>query len=282
MGHTSQWTKDVDEAGFAAEVLQRSQEVPVVVDFWAEWCGPCRVLGPTLERLAAEHGGAFELAKIDVDRNPQVAASYGVQGIPTVVAFRNGREVARFTGAYPEPALRQWLEGILPSELDAMVDQARTALIEGDLTTAEHLFRQVLERRPDHAEAGTGLASLLIERGDVEEALVVLGKLTPDTEVERLQAAARLRAAGGPDDLDELERRVAVDPGDAEARLELARALAGRREYEPALDHLLAVVRAKGPHREAARQAMVDIFGVIGDDHPLTRAYRKQLANALF
>ncbi len=281
MDHMSEYVKDVAEGDFPVAVLQRSREVPVVVDFWAEWCGPCRVLGPLLERLAVEYGGTFELAKVDVDRNQQLAAAYRVQGIPTVVAFRDGKEVNRFTGAYPETTLRQWLQGILPNELDLMVDEARTALIEGDSPTAEHIFRQVLERQPDHPEAGTSLASLLIERGDTDEALIVLGKLAPDAEVERLQAAARLRAAGG-DDLAGLEAKLAEDPGDEATRIELAKALAARNEYEPALDHLLAVVRAKGPRKDEARLAILDIFGVLGDGHPLTRTYRKQLASALY
>jgi len=281
MAHTSDFVKDVNQETFATEVLQRSREVPVVVDFWAAWCQPCRTLGPLLEKLAGEYQGRFELAKLDVDANQALAAQFGVQGIPTVVAIRDGREVARFTGAYPEPALRQWLDGVLPGPLDAMVDQARTALIDGDTSGAEHIFRQVLDQQPDHVEAATGLASILIDRGDVDEALLLLAKLPATTEVERLQAAARLKAAGG-EDLTELERRVADAPDDEEARIELAKALAAKNEYEPALDLLLDVVRARGARRDEARQAVVDIFGVLGERHPLTKTYRKALASALY
>ena len=281
MEHTSPFVKDVDQDTFATEVLQRSREVPVVVDFWAEWCAPCRTLGPLLERLADEYGGAFELAKVDVDANQPLAGQFRVQGIPTVVAIRDGREVDRFTGAYPEPALREWLRAVLPNELDEMVDTARTALIDGDTAGAEHILRQVLERDPSHIEAGTALASLLIDRGELDDALILLGKLPPTPEVERLQAAARLKAAAG-EDLSELEARIAADGADDEARIELARALAAKGEYEPALDHLLEVVKAKGDHKDEARQAILDIFGVLGDEHPLTRTYRKALASALF
>ena len=160
-------------------------------------------------------------------------------------------------------------------------DRARTALIEGDATTAEHLFRQVLAQQADHGDAGTGLAALLIDRGDTDEALTVLGKLVPDGEVERLQSAARLRATAG-GDIGALEDALAADPDSEMARIELAKALAARAEYEPALDHLLTVVRAKGPAKEEARKAMVDVFGVLGDHHPLTVTYRRQLASALY
>lgn len=281
MDATPHHVRDVAEQDFQRYVLQRSRDVPVVVDFWAEWCGPCKVLGPLLETMADRYGGAFELAKVDVDQNQALAAQFGVQGIPTVVAFRDGAAVSRFTGAVPEDALREWLDGIMPTEIDLMVDQARTARIEGDDTAAEHIFRQVLDQRPNHTEAGTSLASMLIDRGDTDEALIVLGRVDPDSEVERLQAAARLKAASN-DDVSELEALVDADLEDDPARLNLAKALAARSEYEPALDNLLAIVRRKGETKDEARKAMVDIFGVLGDEHPLTVSYRRQLASALF
>ena len=281
MDATPHHVRDVAEADFQRDVLQRSRDVPVVVDFWAEWCGPCRVLGPLLETMAERYGGAFELAKVDVDQNQAVAGQFGVQGIPTVVAFRDGAPVSRFTGAIPEAALREWLDGIMPTEIDLMVDQARTARIEGDDTAAERIFRQVLDQRPSHTEAGTSLASMLIDRGDTEEALIVLGRVDPDAEVERLQAAARLKASSD-DDIAELEAVVEADADNDTARLDLALALAARNEYEPALDNLLAIVRRKGESKEAARKAMLDIFGVLGDEHPLTASYRRRLASALF
>lgn len=281
MDATPHHIRDVAEQDFQRFVLQRSRDVPVVVDFWAEWCGPCRVLGPLLETMADRYGGAFELAKVDVDRNQALASQFGVQGIPTVIAFRDGAPVSRFTGAIPEAALRDWLDGIMPTEIDLMVDQARTARIEGDDSTAEHIFRQVLDQRPNHTEAGTSLASMLIDRGDTDEALTVLGRVDPDSEVERLQAAARLKASSD-DDISELEALADADLEDDRARLDLAKALAARGEYEPALDQLLAIVRRKGEAKDDARMAMLDVFGVLGDDHPLTATYRRQLASALF
>ena len=281
MESTSPYIKDITVEDFQQAVLQKSHEVPVVVDFWAEWCGPCRTLGPTLEKLATEAGGDFLLAKVDVDANQQLAAQFNVQGIPTVIGFRGGAPVDQFTGALPEPAIRKWLEGLLPSELDQVVEQARDAAIAGNLDTAERLFAAVLEQQPDHQEAGTGLAALQIASGRHDEALILLGKLAVTDEVERLQSAARLSASRG-SDVAEIEKRLEAEPDSDQLRIELAMALAGRAEYEPALDQLLSVVKARGAGKDDARKAMLDIFEVLGDGHPLTTTYRRQLASALF
>ena len=253
----------------------------MVVDFWAEWCGPCKTLGPVLERLADEMDGAFELVKVDVDSNQQLAGQFGVQGIPMVVGFRHGAPVTHFTGAIPEESVRAWLTELLPTELDAMVDEARDAVVDGNLELAESRFRDILARQSDHVDAGTGLASLLISRREIEEALIVLGKLTPTAEVERLQAAARLTASDG-SDIGALEAKVSEDPSDDDARIELANALAGKGQFEPALDHLIGIIERKGEAIDAARQGMLDIFDVLGGDHPLTGPYRRRLSNALF
>ena len=281
MDHAGRHVRDVTTAEFPEAVLQRSREVPVVVDFWAEWCGPCKVLGPLLEKAAADGQGAFELVKIDVDANPELANQYQVQGIPTVVGFRDGQAALRFTGAIPESSLQAWLTELLPDGMDLAVDEARDAALGGDVAGAEAIFRQVLSQRPDHSEAGTGLASLLIARGDADEAMIVLGKLTPSADVDRLQAAARLAAVRN-DDIPALEASLAENPKDEKAPLELALSLAGRGGFEPALDHMLRLVRDRGELKDEARVAMVDVFGVLGEDHPLTGSYRRQLASALF
>ncbi|MBT8201516.1 MAG: thioredoxin [Acidimicrobiia bacterium] len=272
---------DVNASDFPREVLQASHERPVVVDFWAEWCGPCKTLGPILERLAVEYDGAFRLVKIDVDANQALAQQFGVQGIPFVMAFSGGQPVAEFTGAIPESQVRAWLDPLLPNELDDLVEQGRDALLDGDDPRAEEAFRAVLAQQSDHQEAGTSLAQMLIAAGKIDEALDVLAPMSATTEVERLRAAARL-SENRDQDVSSLAKELEGNPQDDAKRVELAQALAGRAEYEPALDHLLKVVRGGGPERENARQAMIDIFGVLGVEHPLVLTYRRQLASALF
>ncbi|MBT8249705.1 MAG: thioredoxin [Acidimicrobiia bacterium] len=272
---------DVNASDFPREVLQASHERPVVVDFWAEWCGPCKTLGPILERLAVEYDGAFRLVKIDVDANQALAQQFGVQGIPFVMAFSGGQPVAEFTGAIPENQVRAWLDPLLPNELDDLVEQGRDALLDGDDPRAEEAFRAVLAQQSDHQEAGTSLAQMLIAAGKIDEALDVLAPMSATTEVERLRAAARL-SENRDQDVSSLAKELEGNPQDDAKRVELAQALAGRAEYEPALDHLLKVVRGGGPERENARQAMIDIFGVLGVEHPLVLTYRRQLASALF
>ena len=273
--------KDISTEDFPRAVLQRSRDLPVVVDFWAEWCGPCKVLGPLLEDAAVRGAGSFELVKVDVDQNQELSAQFGIQSIPTVIGFRDGSAVSRFSGAIPQSALDSWLAEILPTELDAAVDRGRDAALRGNLDEAESVFRNVLDERPDHQEAGTAMASLLLARGDTEDALIVLGKLSPTPEVERLQAAARV-SAGQNSDINDLRRQLDAKPGDDATRIALASALAASSEFEPALDHLLHVVRTKGEGKEDARRAMLDIFDVLGSGHPLATAYRRQLTSALF
>lgn len=270
--------KDVTVADFAPEVIERSFEVPVVVDFWAEWCGPCRVLGPTLERLADEGAGSWELARVDVDANPQLAQTFGVQGIPTVVGVRNGEIVSRFTGAIPEAQVRQFVERLLPTALDLAAEQGHTALAAGDAESAEATWRAVLAEDPAHEDAGVGLAGLLLERGRASEALDILARLAPTEAVRRLQAAARLQPAG---DRAELERAAA--DGDLAASVALAKAEVSEGRVEEALARLVDVVAARsGDVSEEARATLVDLFELLGPTHPLTAEYRRKLANALF
>jgi putative thioredoxin len=278
---SSPYITDVDAPDFGVEVLQRSHDVPVVVDFWAEWCGPCKTLGPILEKLADDYAGQFRLVKVDVDANQALAQQFGVQGIPYVMAFAGGQPVSQFTGALPETQVIAWLDSFMPNELDAMVEAGRDALLAGDDAKAEQIFRQVLTNQLDHPEAGTSLAQMLIAGGRTDEALDVLAPLAGTAEVERLRAAARL-SENRESDVTALAAELEANPDDDAKRVELAEALAARAEYEPALDHLLETVRNAGPERERARSAMVDVFGVLGTEHPLTITYRRQLASALY
>ena len=281
MESNSPFIQDVSAADFQQSVLQKSHEVPVVVDFWAEWCGPCKTLGPSLEKLTQEANGAFVLAKVDVDSNQELAAQFNVQGIPTVVGFRNGAPVDQFTGALPENAIVDWLNNLLPSELDQIVESARDAAIAGNVETAERLLRAVLEQKPDHQDAGIGLANLLMQSNRYEEAGQLLDRLAQTNEVEKLRSALRLGASASVD-IDEVQQRLEAEPGNDDVRIELALALAGRNDYEPAMEHLLAVIRSGGQGKEEARKAIIDVFDVLGDGHPLATEYRRQLASALF
>jgi putative thioredoxin len=271
--------RDVDTAEFNEQVIQRSHEVPVVVDFWAEWCGPCRTLGPTLERLTDEAGGAFELAKVDVDQNQALAGQMGVQGIPTVVAFKDGQPVSRFTGALPEPQVKEWLTGFVPNPMDDFVFAADDLVDQGRDDEAATMYRKVLETDPAHEGAAVGLASLLLAGGDPDGALSVLQPLPGTPDVERIRAAVRL---SGGDSAEALTARLAADPDNEELQIELSRSLIAGGEYEAGLDRLLDIVAGKGEQADAARAAMLDAFEVLGPDDPRTGAYRRRLASALF
>ena len=278
----SQWVIDVGDADFEAAVIDRSHTTPVVVDFWAPWCGPCRALGPLLEKLAQEHAGAFLLAKVNVDEAPGIAQTFGIQSIPAVKGFRDGMLVAEFVGAQPEPTVRKLLEVVLPNAADRLVADAAGQAPEA----AEGTLRAALELEPRHPKALVSLARLVGGHGDVAEAVRLLDLVAPPSplvaEAERLAAELRMRGDGAGDEAA-LRARIAADPGDIEARLALGRTMAARGRHEDALGELLAVVQ-RDPHfaDDAARKAMIDLFAVLGSDHPLTERFRGELAKALF
>jgi putative thioredoxin len=269
---------DVDTTTFEQDVLARSHEVPVVVDFWAEWCGPCRTLGPMLEQAVKARGGDVVLAKLDVDSNQPLAQAFRVQGIPAVKAFRDGKVVAEFVGAQPAPAIEQFLDEIAPTEADRRVAAARS-LVATDPQGAENELRAALELEPRHQAAALALAELVLG-DDPEQALELVKPHRPAPEAEVIATRAELALSGG--DVDALASRVAADPQDGQARLQLARLRAADGDYEAAVDLLLDAVRLGGDTREPAREQLVSIFGVLGDDHDLVRAARPKLARALF
>lgn len=261
----SSFVADVDEHEFDERVVAGSRAVPVVVDYWAGWCRPCLVLSPVLERLAVEHEGRFLLAKVDVDANPRLAGRFGIQGIPAVKAFRDGRVVSEFVGAQPETVVRRFLEELLPSEADDLASSGVASEERGDLEAAEGAYRTSLDRQPDHPVAAVGLARLLMARGDIEEARGVLARVPPGADARQLLA--------------ELELRELAGSGDG-----LAGAAAAAVSGDPrtALERGLALVSDSGDDRESARDLVVRIFEVLGDDHALTREFRPRLARALF
>ncbi len=278
----SQWVVDVGDHDFETAVLERSKTTPVVVDFWAPWCGPCRAIGPLLERLAEEHQGAFILAKVNVDEAPAVAQAFGIQSIPAVKAFRDGMLVGEFVGAQPEPTVRKLLELVLPTAADRVVAEAAAL----DPAAAEPRLREALELEPRHAGALIALARALAARGETTEALRLLDLVSPPSpllaDAERLAAELRTRGDGAGDEAA-LRARIAGDPDDLQARLDLGRTLAALGRHEEALAELLGVVqRDRQFADDAARRAMVDLFSVLGSDHPLTDRFRGELAKALF
>jgi putative thioredoxin len=255
---------EVTDATFEQVVVEGSKERPVVVDMWAAWCGPCRQLTPTLEKVAEERQGAFLLAKLDTDANPMTAGAFGVKSIPTVIAFKDGQAVTGFIGAYPEPEVNRFIDTILPTEAELRAEEARSVEEAGDLATAEERYRQVLEDDPANREAAIGLARILVERSDLDEAEGLAGKHRPDPDAERVFATITLRRwADAPADgiLGEAERLVAS--GDVSG------GLAG-------------LLQALEEDRDAARDAMITVFTAVGDDDPIVQEYRRLLSAALF
>ena len=243
---------DVDQASFERDVIERSHEVPVVVDFWAEWCGPCRALGPVIEQAVADRDGSVELAKVDTDANQGLAAAFGIQGIPAVKAFKDGRVVAEFTGAQPKPAVERFLDGLLPSEADGLI-----------ATGDEASLRRALELEPGRADAAIPLARILAERGEDDTALEVLGNVAGSFAADGL--AERIRARG-------------------DARLEAAFSALDDGDTERGLDELIAGIREAddGDRRDALRRIVVGVLDDLGVEHPLARETRRKLAAALY
>jgi putative thioredoxin len=239
---------DVDEAQFEQRVLERSREVPVVVDFWADWCAPCKQLTPALERAAVARSGKVELAKVDVDANQRLAAAFRIQGIPSVKAFRDGRVAAEFTGALPPAEVERFFESLVPSEADELAG-----------TGDEESLRRALELDPAHSGARRELGRILVSRGDVAEALELLDGASGDFVAEGLAARARLA-----DDEDLAPAFAAWDAGDPAEALERLQAALPDPE-----------------RRDLIRRVMVAIFTELGPDHPLAREHRRRLSAAL-
>jgi putative thioredoxin len=259
---------EVTDQTFPTAVLEESRSRPVVVDFWAAWCQPCRMIGPVLERLAEEYKGQFVLAKLDVDANPQASAAFGIQSIPAVKAFRDGQPVSEFIGALPEQSIRQWLQAILPSQADALVERAAQAEQERRIEEAERLYRDALALQPNHPGAALGLGGVLAMRGDAEGAREVLSALRPDPEAERILAAIEVSEWASPN---------------GDSPLSKAEEAAAEGRFQEALEVFLAAVQNGTPEeKQRARDAMLKVFAVLGEDDPLTGEYRRRLATALF
>lgn len=279
---------DVSGPDFDRAVIAASHERPVIVDFWAPWCGPCRLLGPALERVVGSFGGQAVLAKVNVDQNPDLAARFMIRGIPAVKVFRGGKEVGGFVGALPEPEILRQLRPFLPSDADRLVAEAEQAASQGKSGAAESGYREALKHDPSHPRANLRLAEAAIRAGDLARARELLARARPDPElagdVEAAQAriwlAERCTDSGL---LDACRQRLQRDPQDLQARLYLGCCLALSGEYRAALDELLAVVRADRNFQEgAAKEAMLRIFAIAGPASDLTREYRRLLSRELY
>jgi putative thioredoxin len=246
---------DVSESNFQSAVIDRSHELPVVVDFWAEWCGPCRQLGPVLERAAAARTGKLELVKLDVDASPSLSRTYQIQGIPAVKAFRDGRVEAEFVGAQPPAAVDRFLDSLFPSEADELVEQG-----------TEESLRRALELDASRADAAVSLARILLGRGADEEALAILARVPGSFAADGLAARIELQRAANADQADLSEAFAALDAGD----------------QQRALDLLIAALPSADGTREPIRRVVVGLLEELGVEHPLARESRRKLAAALY
>jgi len=275
----SQYILDVDEATFESEVVLRSHEVPVVVDFWAPWCGPCRMLSPMLERQAIEAGGAFLLAKINVDDNPALSIRFGVQGIPAVKAFRHGEIAAEFVGAQPESVVQRFIEQLAPSETQQAIEEALSLLGTRHYQEAELAFRDVLDEDESNADAALGLVESLLMRGQGGEALEILEHFPAGTawaKAERYKPLAELLA-------ETSQETAGFEDDPMEASLHQSARLIERGNIEAAMDGLLGILREDKKYRGGmVKQAMLGLFELLGDQDPTTRKYREELASVLF
>ncbi len=285
--------KNSDAKGFQADVIDVSNETPVIVDFWAPWCGPCKQLGPALEKAVAAARGKVRLVKIDIDENPELAQAFRIQSIPAVYAFSQGKPVDGFSGALPDSQIKSFVERLAgesgPSPVEQAIERAREALDNKDYGAASALFNQVLQHEPDNPDALAGLARCFMAAREPERAREVLDRAgdahADHAEIAAARAALALAEQAGEatGDTAGLESRIAENANDHEARFDLAMALYGAGRHEAAVEHLLEIVRRdRAWNDEAARKQLLTLFEAFGPIDALTVAARRKLSALLF
>jgi putative thioredoxin len=284
--------KDSSERTFVADVLEASREVPVLVDFWAPWCGPCKQLTPILEKVVREAKGAVKLVKINIDENKRIAQQMRIQSIPAVYAFRNGQPVDGFMGALKESDVREFIKRLGgdagPSPTDELLAIANEAVAAGDLGTAAQAYGQILQEEPQNPEALGGLARCYMTSGDVERAKQTLAMVPPEHQahaaITAVQAQLKLAdQAQNAGDIAGLEAKAKADPADHQARLDLAVALAARGDSERAIAELLESIRRDRTWNEsAARKQLLTLFEALGPTDPAVQSGRRKLSSLLF
>ena len=266
---------DVGDSDFDIEVLAYSDQTPVVVDFWAEWCGPCKMLSPILEKLAEEGEGAFRLAKVDVDANPTLSMTYQIQSIPAVKAFSKGQVVGEFVGVQGELEVRQFLRNLAPSPGDLATEKAHSLLVSGDWAQAGQVFGQILEARPDDSPALLGLAKSYIAQGEASKALAIFSEFPASKETK---AAEQLRPLA-----EALIAEPTKGSSEEEAAFQQSLRLVRLGNIPAAIDGLLELMRGKRSFRKGELQALiVALLHMLGEENPLTRDYRNELSALLF
>jgi putative thioredoxin len=278
----SEHALDVGLADFPQHVLEESRHRPVVVDFWAPWCGPCKSLKPVLEKLAAEYGGKFLLAKINSDENQELAARYGVRGIPSVKAFVDGEQVDEFSGALPESEVRAFLDRLIPSAADELRQQAAAARMAGDVSGALNLLGEASKLDPAHIGVRLDAAEIMLDLNEADEAGRLIGSVPDDADPRVPQLKARLQFLGAAgEDEAALAARVAANENDLDARLKLANLLVAAGQYEAGMDQLLEIVRRdRSFGDDVGRKTLLSVFNLLGGSELASR-YRRMLASAL-